>query len=76
MYTLVVYYLWVISYCGPACSSFACALDPCHGSVPEAKPHDGRFLETELKLLGDGDGLKLNVRIPIRSALVVIGNYS
>ena len=38
--------------------------------------NDGRFLETELKLLGDGDGLTLNARIPIRSALVVIGNYS
>ena len=38
--------------------------------------NDGRFLETELKLLGDSDGLTLNARIPIRSALVVIGNYS
>ncbi len=76
MYTVLIYYIEVIECSGPACSSFACALDPCHWSVPKAKPHDGRFLETELKLLGDGDGLTLNARIPIRSALVVIGNYS
>src|SRR5881628_1488544 len=39
MYTVLIYSIEVIECSGPACSSFACALNPCHGSVPKAKPH-------------------------------------
>src|SRR6266705_507917 len=76
MYTVLIYSIEVIECSGPACSSFACALNPCHGSVPKAKPHlrpspsPSSFNSVSRKRPS------LNVRIPIRSALVVIGNYS